>query len=162
MDDFPFDSWFVVFFPSHLFLSFAHSLPFAVLSFTVTGGDQIVPFSLLLSVSHCFFLLDSKLTRPMFLCGLLPARGIFSFVAFLPDEVLQSESTDKTYQTVSWDDHGPLEDLREFYKVRSPPVSEHHSLDASSSCFLFIFLYVELAPHDSNGLRCRYERSNLP
>lgn len=71
MDDFPFDSWFVVFFPSHLFLSFAHSLPFAVLSFTVTGGHQIAPFSLLLSVSHCFFLLDSKLTRPIFLCGLL-------------------------------------------------------------------------------------------
>lgn len=48
---------------------------------------------------------------------LTKARGIFSFVAFVPDSVLQKESEDQSYLKAKWDEKGSSKDLVQMYQV---------------------------------------------
>jgi hypothetical protein len=51
----------------------------------------------------------------------IPAKGIFSFVAFVPDHVLRTESGDQSYVDAKWDEAASVTALRELYKVRLDP-----------------------------------------
>lgn len=48
------------------------------------------------------------------------AKGIFSFVAFIPDELLKAESEDQSYATAKWDESGSTKDLVGFYRDWHP------------------------------------------
>lgn len=48
----------------------------------------------------------------------VPAKGIFSFVAFVPDAELRAGSGEKTYVDAKWDEAGSVTALRTMYKVR--------------------------------------------